>query len=292
MPCSMTGFARTEVMVNGGQTTIEISSVNHRFLEISIRLPGQWSALESSLRELMRGRIVRGKINVSIRLGKTLSSAAPIFVDTDRARQYIDASRKLMHLMSSTDSLTLDKLITLDGVVVSDEESPDLEVVLEQLSVGLEEALNQLSAMRSREGALLVEALHGHLNDLEKNLARIEERAPRLVLAYEEKLRQRIAEINLEAGVKEERLAMEVALMADRMDVTEELVRFRAHVLHCRELLNAEGSVGRDLNFLVQELLREANTLGSKLRDVEVSRDVIEIKTEIEKLREQLQNLE
>lgn len=292
MACSMTGFARSEVLINGEKTTIELSSVNHRFLELSFRLPGQWSVLEVPLREIVRRHLVRGKINISIRPGKALTSSVPLYIDTDRARQYVDASRQLMHLMSSTDALTLDKLISLDGVLAPDEDSHDLEEIQKQLEQGLEEALQQLSAMRAREGDLLLEALHTHLNDLESGLARIEERAPQLVLAYEEKLRQRVAEISMEVGVKEERLAMEVALMADKMDVTEELVRFRAHVVHGRELLKQDGPVGRDLNFLVQELQREANTLGSKLRDVEVSRDVIEMKTEIEKMREQLQNLE
>jgi uncharacterized protein (TIGR00255 family) len=288
----MTGFARTEVLINGEKTTIELSSVNHRFLELSFRLPGQWAALEVNLRERVRQHISRGKLYISIRPGRSLASMAPLHVDTDRAQQYIDAANQLMRQMHSTDALSLDTLISLEGVMVSEEDSADLELLEKQLGQGLEEALTQLTAMRAREGALLVEALTTHLNDLEEILQRIEERAPQLIITYEEKMRQRIAEINMEVGVKEERLAMEVALMADRMDVTEELVRFRAHILHGRELLKNEGPIGRDLNFLVQELQREANTLGSKLRDVEVSRDVIEIKTEIEKLREQLQNLE
>lgn len=292
MACSMTGFARTEVLINGEKTTIELSSVNHRFLELSFRLPGQWAALEASLRERVRRHIVRGKLYISIRPGRSLASMAPLHVDEERAEQYLDAARKLMHLMHSTDALSLDTLISLDGVMVSEEDSADLEMLEEQLGQGLEEALQQLTAMRAREGALLVDALTTHLKDLEEILLRIEARAPQLIVAYEERMQQRVAEINMEVGVKEERLAMEVALMADRMDVTEELVRFRAHIVHGRELLKHEGPIGRDLNFLVQELQREANTLGSKLRDVEVSRDVIEIKAEIEKLREQLQNLE
>jgi uncharacterized protein (TIGR00255 family) len=156
----------------------------------------------------------------------------------------------------------------------------------------LTKSLEQLNEARAKEGAALIEAITGHLKVLEELIGKIEKRAPELLALYDEKLRQRITEINAEVGVKEERVAMEVAMMADRMDVTEELVRFRAHVEHARDMSAANASMGRDMNFLVQEMQREANTLGSKLRDVEVSRDIIEIKTEIEKIREQTQNLE
>lgn len=292
MAFSMTGFARHETEILGETTVIEIGSVNHRFLDATFRLPNQWSVLESTLRDIVKSLVSRGKITICVRCGRSLGVAPPVRLDVDRANTYIEAARKLMHLMRSTDSLSLDALISLDGVIIPIEEETDMGKVEEQLSAALKTALTQLNEARAKEGAVLLAAIDEHLRNLEGQLRKVEKRAPELLAIYEEKLRQRIADINSEIGVKEERLAMEVAMMADRMDVTEELVRFRAHIVHARDIIASEGPVGRDLNFLVQEMQREANTLGSKLRDVEVSRDTIEMKTEIEKIREQVQNLE
>jgi uncharacterized protein (TIGR00255 family) len=292
MPYSMTGFARTEALVGGETAVIEISSVNHRFLDMSFRLPGQWATLEPFLRDIVKERLGRGKVFISVRYGKSLGVAPPVRLDSERAVTYIEAARELMHLMRSTDSLSLDALISLDGVMTPIEGDIDLEVIQKSLSEALIKSLEQLNDARAREGSVLIEAVGGHLKVLEALISRIEKRAPELLALYDDKLRQRIAEINAEIGVKEERLAIEVAIMADRMDVTEELVRFKAHVQHAKDMLASGVPVGRDMNFLVQEMQREANTLGSKLRDVEVGRDTIEIKTEIEKIREQIQNLE
>ncbi|NLV46357.1 MAG: YicC family protein [Candidatus Hydrogenedentes bacterium] len=292
MAFSMTGFARQETEISGETAVIEISSVNHRFLDLSLRLPSQWSILEPALRDIVKTLISRGKVYICVRHGRSLGIAPPVRLDVERAGAYIEAARELMHLMRSTDSMSLDTLIALDGVITPMEEEVDLEKVKEQLSAAIRTALLQLNEVRAKEGAALLAAIAEHLRSLDSLVCRVEKRAPELLTLYEEKLRQRIADINAEVGVKEERLSMEVAMMADRMDVTEELVRFRAHIAHAHDILASEGPVGRDLNFLVQEMQREANTLGSKLRDVEVSRDTIEIKTEIEKIREQVQNLE
>lgn len=292
MASSMTGFARIEALVGGENAVIEVSSVNHRFLDMSFRLPSQWTVLEPALREIVKEQLSRGKVFVSVRYGRSLGVAPPVRLDTARARLYIDAARELMHLMSSTDSLSLDTLITLDGVITPAEEEVDLEQIQEMLGESLKKALLQLNDVRNKEGAALIAAIEEHLQVLSGLVSKIEKRAPEIVSLYQEKLKLRIAEINAEINVKEERLAMEVAMMADRTDVTEELVRFRAHITHANDILASSGPMGRDLNFLVQEMQREANTLGSKLRDVEVSRDIIEIKTEIEKIREQAQNLE
>ena len=292
MASSMTGFARTEAVVGGETAVLEISSVNHRFLDMTFRLPGQWSMLEPALRDIVKERVCRGKVFVSIRYGRSLGVQPPVRLDAERANLYIEAARELMHLMRSTDSMSLDTLISLDGVITPVEEEVDLEVIQKELNEALGKALTQLNEVRKKEGAALAIAIAGHLNALDALVRKVELRAPELLALYDEKLRLRIAEINSEIGVKEERLAMEVAMMADRMDVTEELVRFRAHIAHANDMLASEEPVGRDMNFLVQEMQREANTLGSKLRDVEVSRDIIEIKTEIEKIREQIQNLE
>lgn len=292
MAFSMTGFARNEVAIGGEIAVIEVSSVNHRFLDLSFRLPAQWTVLEPALRDIVKSMISRGKVFVSVRYGRSLGIAPPVRLNADRARSYIDAARELMHLMSSTESLSLDTLISLDGVMTPLEEEIDLASIQELLGASLTRALAQLNEVRSKEGAALVTDIADHLRSLDGLIEKVEQRSPDILALYEAKLKQRLADINAEVGVKEERLAMEMAVMADRMDVTEELVRFRAHLVHANDILASEGSVGRDMNFLVQEMQREANTLGSKLRDVEISRDTIEIKTAIEKIREQIQNLE
>lgn len=292
MAYSMTGFARAEATVGADVAVIEISSVNHRFLDLSFRLPSQWMLLEPGLREIVKERIGRGKVCVSVRYGKSLGVAPPVRLDHERARSYIEAARELMHVMSSTDSLSLDTLIALDGVMTTMEAEEEIDAVQKSLGEALVQTLMQLNEARAREGKALVDAIAEHIRVLSALLDKVSTRAPELLALYDAKLRQRIAEINAEVGVKEERLALEVAMMADRMDVTEELVRFQAHLDHAREMLGADAPIGRDMNFLIQEIQREANTLGSKLRDVEVSRDVIEMKTEIEKIREQIQNLE
>ncbi len=288
----MTGFARYETTIGMESAVLEISSVNHRFLDLSFRLPSQWALLEPELRDIVKDFLSRGKVFVNVRYGKSLGNSPPVRLDQERARVYIEAARQLMHLMSSTESMSLDTLIALDGVIVPVEEETDLENTCTVLGEALKKAMAQLNETRAREGIALLTAIQEHLQSLERLIEKVEKRAPELLTLYDKKLRCRIAEINEEVGVKEERLAMEVAIMADRMDVTEELVRFKAHIDHAKDILAVEGPMGRDMNFLVQEMLREVNTLGSKLRDVEVSRDIIEMKTEIEKIREQVQNLE
>ncbi len=292
MAYSMTGFARYETEIGGESAVIEISSVNHRFLDLSFRMPNQWAVLEASLRDAVKDLLSRGKVFVNIRYGRSLGVAPRIRLDSERAHFYIEAARGLMHLMSSTDSLSLDTLISLEGVIVPEEEELDLETIGSQLVEALKTAVARLNEVRAKEGLALTAAISEHLRVLNGLMDKVEKRAPALLALYDEKLRRRVLDINAEVGVKEERLAMEVAMMADRMDVTEELVRFRAHMVHAHDMLADDRPAGRDMNFLVQEMLREANTLGSKLRDVEASRDIIEIKTEIEKIREQIQNLE
>ncbi len=172
------------------------------------------------------------------------------------------------------------------------EEELDLEETQRLLGEALEEAMTLLNEMRSREGAVMRDALLQHLDVMDRLAEQITARAPEMLQAYEERLRLRIEEINAEINVKEERLALEVAMMADRADVTEELVRLKAHIVHGRDILLNGGAIGRDLNFLTQEMQREVNTLGAKMRGLETGRDILEMKTEIEKIREQLQNIE
>ncbi|MFA7692380.1 MAG: YicC/YloC family endoribonuclease [Candidatus Hydrogenedentales bacterium] len=292
MAFSMTGFARYESVIAGETMVIEISSVNHRFLDLNFRLPFQWIILEPELRNIAKAVISRGKVYVTVRHFKGPAVTCPPRLDVERANAYIEAARELMHLMRSTESLSLDTLISMDGVLTVEEPETDLSLVKEELTKAVKEVLALFNEVRLKEGTALLADMEEQLCLLEQLVSKIELRAPELQSEYEQKLKQRIADINAEVGVKEERLALEVAIMAERMDVTEELVRLKAHIAHSRDMLSSEGSIGRDLNFLMQEMQREVNTLGAKLRDVAVNRDTIEMKAAIEKMREQIQNIE
>lgn len=292
MTRSMTGFGRATGTLEGETFAIEASSVNHRHLECSFRLPGPWAVLEPSLREEVKRFISRGKVNIAIRRERGLSGLQSIHCDEDVARQYIDASRRLAALMSSTGALSLDTLVRMDGVFYTHEEAEDLDVVKEVLSTTLAAALEQLNVARLAEGKALADDLRERLSQMREAVGVVEARIPELNAAYVDRLRQRVQELATETGLTEERLALEVALMADKADVNEEVVRLKTHFEHVEEFLRSKDPIGRELNFLGQEIQREINTLGSKLRDIGVTREVLRMKSELEKFKEQTNNIE
>ena len=289
---SMTGFGRASGELDGEGLTAELSSVNHRFFDCTFRMPNAWAALEPALREVVKRQVNRGKVSISIRRDRGPLGRQSVCFDRGVASQYVEASRSLAHLMNTTEALSLNTLTQLDGVFYQEEEEQDLEKVKEVLSAILTEALAQLNTARRTEGEGLANDIAERVAQMREALAVVEERLPDIARAYEERLRARIAELNAEAGLTEERIALEVALMADKAGVNEEAVRLRTHLDHVQDLLNTPNPVGRDLNFLIQEIQREVNTLGAKLRDIGVTREVLRMKSEIEKLREQAQNIE
>ena len=292
MTRSMTGFGRATGHLDGEIITAELSAVNHRYFECQFRLPYVWTAVEPALRELVKEYVSRGKVNVTIRRGRGPAGRPNVQYDPHVAEQYIAASCELAELMSTTESLSLNTLAGLEGVFYQEEEEEDLEKVRGAVAEVLIEALGQFNAARQGEGRTLAADITQRVTFMSEALAAIEARLPELAAAYEERLRARVAELNAEAGLKEERMALEVALMADKADVHEEVVRLKSHLAYAGELLDSPEPVGRDLNFLAQEIQRETNTLGAKLRDVGVTREVLNIKSELEKLREQVQNIE
>ena len=292
MTRSMTGFGRATGALDEESFTVELSAVNHRFFECSVRLPTGWSMLEAPLREMVRLAVSRGKINVYIRRDRQTAARQKIAFDEDVAKQYVDAARKLSQLMNSTEALSLNVLAQLEGVFFQEETEQDTDVLKGALSAALAEALAQFNGARESEGAALAEDMLSCVQAMAEAVALVEERIPELNATYEVRLRERVAELSAEAGVKEDRLALEVALLADKTAVNEEVVRLKAHFDRCHELLASDEPVGRDLNFLTQEIQREINTLGSKLRDVGVTREVLRMKSDLEKLREQVQNVE
>lgn len=292
MTRSMTGFGRVSADIDSENVTIEVTTVNHRFLECSFRMPSSWAALEIPLRNVAKNLISRGKLNVSIRRSRGPMGSPVIHFDVDNAKQYIEASRELAHMMSSTGALSLDTLAQLDGVFYQEEQEQDLEAVRDQLCSAFTTALEQLNQARAQEGDSLARDVTERIQEMQDAVSIIESRLPELSQEYETRIRTKVADLVADTSIKEDRLAMEIALMADKMDVNEEVVRLKSHFDHVLGLLANPEPIGRDLNFLSQELQREINTLGSKLRDLDVTREVLRLKAELEKLREQAQNIE
>ncbi|MBI3117446.1 MAG: YicC family protein [Candidatus Hydrogenedentes bacterium] len=292
MTRSMTGFGKASGDLAGENVTVELSGVNHRFLECAFRLPFAWAALEPALKEAIKRKVSRGKLNVTVRRERGPMGTPAVQCDLDVAKQYLHAARELASMMSTTEALSLDVLAQLEGVFYQREEEQDLEQVNNALSKILEHALEQFNHTRESEGRVLAADIEERLRQMEEALAGVAVRVPELSQLYEARLRERTRELATEAGLTVDRLAVEVALMADKMDVTEEIVRLKSHFQHVRELIQSSEPIGRELNFLSQELQREMNTIGSKLRDIGAVREVLRMKSELEKLREQAQNIE
>lgn len=292
MARSMTGFGKASIELDGELVSIEVSSVNHRFLDCTVRLPNCWSLLEPMLRETVKGRVERGKLNVYVSRKRGTETRQTVCFDPDVARQYVEASRQLANLMNTTEAISLNVVAQLEGVFYEEDRDDDIERVNAAIVKLLIGALEQLNTMREAEGASLVAELCGRIECMQAALGQIETQLPEATRRYEERLRARLRELNTETGLTEERLAIELAIMADKADVTEEIVRLKCHLSQALEHLHGAGAIGRELNFLAQEIQREANTLGSKLRDGDVGREVLRIKVELEKWREQVQNIE
>lgn len=292
MTRSMTGFGKASRDFNGDQVSVEVISVNHRFLDFNLRVPMAWNALDPSLREAIKKRMARGKLNVNFTRKRKVGSQQRVQFDAVLAGQYVEASAELAAMLGSTEQLSLNVLAQMDGVFVQEEVEEDLDAARELLLELLHQALDQLDTMRSAEGRSLHEELSTRIESMRGILSGIEERLPALKEQYEEKLRARIRELNAEASVTEDRIALELAVVAEKGDVTEEIVRLKAHFDHFVALMQSSDPVGRQLDFLTQELQREVNTLGVKARDTEVTREVLSLKAEVEKIREQVQNVE
>jgi uncharacterized protein (TIGR00255 family) len=288
----MTGYGKAACDFNGDAVSVEISTVNHRYLDCSCRMPSAWSVLESIVRDVVKDKLSRGKINVSITRKRAPSSDSVVRFDAEVARQYAAACDELQQTLGLAGHLSLDTLVQMEGVFYHQDPEENMDEARAMLERLVSEAVESLNSMRLSEGKALALEVTGRVNDLREALARVEERLPALNQLHDERLRARITDLTSEVSVTEERIALEVALLAEKGDVTEEVVRLKTHLDHVLELLASPKPTGRELNFLAQELQREVNTLGVKVRDTEVAREVLSMKAEVEKIREQVQNLE
>lgn len=290
---SMTGFGKAVCEIDGSSVSIELSSVNHRYLDPSVRMPYEWAALEGGIRDALKKKVSRGKVNINVNCRRGSHGAQSLKLDTEVAQQYVLAARELKGLLGAEGALELNTLARLEGVFrYEQDDQADLEAIQVVLLKALDEAADQLNAMRALEGKSLCADVGHRLGLIRESVGSIESRLPEVNAQYESRLQARIAELNSELRLSEDRIAIELAVMAEKGDVTEEVVRLKAHLDHMDELLELEEPVGRTLNFLTQEIQREMNTLGSKVRDTDVVRDVLQMKSELEKIREQIQNIE
>jgi len=287
----MTGFGSADGVVAGGRLRIDIRTVNHRYFNPQLKLPGELAAVEGEMRERLRQLLDRGHVAVAARWVETPAGVDGVTVDLDRARAVVNAMRDLkkkLRLKGEPDV----GLVARHPEVLRSGGNGAPEVEWSEVQPVVEAAAREVLAMREREGRALAKDLLGRLDALEAGAAKIERRAPERLTAELARLKQAVAQLAGGVRVDEQRLALEIALMADRVDIAEELVRFRTHVAACRSALQGSAAVGKQLGFLAQELLREVNTMGSKANDAEITQSVIAMKGELERFREQLENLE
>lgn len=285
---SMTGYARVEAQGPWGRLSWELRSVNHRYLELSVRMPDELRALEADARQRLNARLSRGKVEAGLRYSREGAAAAPVALDEDHLRQLqqaLDTVRRSGIAVGAADPV---RVLAWPGVVRA--ESPDPAPVLGAALELLERALADFTATREREGTRIADYLAERCAAIESHVAQVRARLPQVRAQWAEKLRARCRDLGVE--VEAGRLEQEVVLAAQRLDVDEELSRLSAHLAEVRKVLAREDAVGRRLDFLMQELNREANTLSSKSQDAEVTRHAVEIKVVIEQLREQVQNVE
>jgi len=290
----MTGFGRGETGGRGRTFTVEVQSVNHRFLEVRCRLPRRLAGLEPRFQRAVQQRFARGHFEMSVqeKENDVEGRNRRLKVDLPLARQYVELLRALQQEMNLPGQVTLEMLAGQRELISVEESEEALEDVWAELEPALVGALDALTAMRCQEGAALAEALRRHLDEIEGTLSRVVGRTSDLVTAHRNRLRERVADL-LDGRLPDPlRLEQEVALLAERGDVDEECDRLRSHLAQFRETLDQAGPQGRRLDFLLQEMNREANTIGSKASDAGLAQDVVSLKTSIERLREQVQNLE
>lgn len=291
---SMTGYGRAESIIDDKKVSIEIKSLNHRFLEIFVRLPGVFSPLEPEVKRKVTDRFARGRIEVSIRRDAEQSANAEgrLELNMPLIRNYYSMLSSLKQELQLKDEINLDLLLGIKDAVTVAETEIDLAHVWENLQKILEEAMDSLESMRAQEGEIIGKDLQGRIGLLESFLKRIGNKAPQVVSEYQKRLSERVKDLMGNFPVDEVRIAQEVAIMAERCDITEEIVRFQSHLIQMDSIMKSNEAVGRKIDFLLQEMNREANTIGSKSPDAEISQTVVDIKTELSRLREQVQNIE
>jgi uncharacterized protein (TIGR00255 family) len=291
---SMTGYGRAEALIEGRKWIIEIKSLNHRYIEIITRLPNALAPLEVNIKKRVGERIFRGRIEVSVQADAESGgdSGVQYSLNLPLLKNYHALLLRIKEELGRVDRIELRSLVRFMEIFVPSETRFDPAAAWKVLQKTLDEALDALIRMRRAEGEILKKDFLARLETLKRHIESAKARAPKTVLEYKQRLQERIRELTEGLEMDPVRLSQEVALLAEKSDITEEIVRFESHVSQMEKLLRGSDSIGRKLDFLLQEMGREVNTIGSKSNDISIAQDVIELKSELAKLREQAQNVE
>lgn len=289
---SMTGFGRAQETVDGMTVTVELKSVNHRYFEFTAKVPRTYGFLEEKLKSFLNARVSRGKMECYVSIENLEESDMEVVVNPSLAKGYVDALRTLSETFGLKEDYSAISIAKFPDVLTLRKAPADEEKIWNAVQKVTELAVERFVTMRETEGEKLRADILSKADTILEHVAFVESRSPQTVREYHEKLRQRMEELLENTQVDEQRLLTEAAIFADKVAVDEETVRLRSHISQLREFLDADEPIGRKLDFLVQEMNRESNTIGSKAQDVEIAKRVIAIKAEVEKIREQVQNIE
>lgn len=289
---SMTGFGRSEIVKGNRKISVEIKSVNHRYLEAGIKMPKKLNVFESRMRDLLKKYATRGKIDIFINYEDDSESQVNLKFNQNIADEYMAIFNNMSEKYNLKNDMTVGGLARFPEVITMDEVQEDEEELWHFIEEAMKAALEQFVNTRILEGENLKKDLFGKLDHMEELVAFVEKRSPEIMKEYRSKLESKVKELLGDTTIDESRIATEVIIYADKICVDEETVRLRSHIEHARKCLNEEGGIGRKMDFIAQEMNREANTTLSKANDIEISNAAIDLKTEIEKVREQIQNIE
>ena len=289
---SMTGFGRGQASVEGYNITVEIRSVNHRYFELYTKIPRTYSFLEEKIKALLQTEISRGKVECSVQIEATADESVVVSVNEPLAKGYVDAVNSISESFGITNDITAMSVARFSDVLSISKAPVDEDLLWSKVSPVVSEALKSFVNMRLAEGIKLSQDVLSRADIILDNVSYVEKRSPETVKAYSEKLLERMKTVLGDTQIDESRILTEAAIYADKVAVAEETVRLRSHIEQLHTMLDSSEAVGRKLDFLVQEINREANTIGSKAQDVDIARRVIDIKAEVEKIREQIQNIE
>ena len=289
---SMTGFGRCEHQQGTQKFTVELKGVNHRYLDVNIRMPKKLNLFETSIRALLKQYAARGKVDIFITYEDTAEGQVSLKYNAALAGEYMKYFRQMEEEFGLDNDIRVSTLARCPEVITMEEQSEDEEEIWKGLKLALEGAFSQFVETRITEGENLKKDILEKLNGMEKLVAYIEERSPEIVTEYRAKIEEKVQELLGDTQMEENRIAAEVILFADKICTDEEVVRLKSHISHMRDTLEEKEGIGRKLDFIAQEMNREANTILSKANDLAVSNCAISLKTEIEKIREQIQNIE
>lgn len=289
---SMTGYGRARETLNGRDVTIEIRSVNNRYLDCTVKMPRAYYFIEDAIKTQVQKYISRGKVDVYLTIDAVAAAVSVVQVNEPLAKSYFDALSGMQQSLGLSGHISALDIARFPDVLTVTKAEEDLEAVGADICQVLEKALKSYNDMRAVEGSRLAEDISGRVDTIETVVGKVEERSPQTVAEYRARLESKMAEVLQSTTIDESRILTEAAIFADKVAVDEETVRLRSHIAQLRDMLQSSQPVGRKLDFLIQEINRECNTIGSKCNDLAIAQDVVDMKAEVEKIREQVQNIE